>query len=61
MGCGTSSTVVSCSAVPAPGFVGLIAAALNIIMWAVLTIVMIYFVFMLISCLLSFGGGLHLR
>lgn len=36
---------------------GTIMAAINIIMWAVITIFIIYFIFDLIACL---GGGLRL-
>lgn len=46
------------SAPAAGGFVGVIGAVLNIVIWAVLSIALIYFVFGLISCLLSFTGGL---
>ena len=36
---------------------GMIVQAINIVLWAVVTIFVIYFVFALISCLLSMGGG----
>lgn len=39
------------------GFIGFILAALSIVFWAFVAIVMIYFIFMLIGCLLSFTGG----
>ena len=42
----------------ASGFVGFIVAALSIVFWAVVGIMMVYFIFMLIGCLLSFTGGM---
>jgi hypothetical protein len=39
---------------------GIIAQAINIVIWAVIAIMVIYIVFALISCLLGLGGGLHL-
>lgn len=43
---------------PAPsGIIGFVLAALNIIIWAFIAIALVYFVFMLIGCLLSFTGG----
>lgn len=41
----------------ADGVIGFILAALDIIVWAFIAIALIYFVFMLIGCLLSFTGG----
>ncbi len=32
-------------------------AAINIVLWAVIAIFVIYFIFALISCLMSAGGG----
>lgn len=31
-----------------------------IILWAIVAIMVIYFIFALLSCLISMGGGLHL-
>lgn len=42
---------------PAPsGFVGFLAAAVGIIIWAVIVIFIIWLVFTLVSCLLGSGG-----
>lgn len=47
---------------PAPaGFLGIIAAGLNILIWAIIMIAIVVFIFSLISCLLAAVGGLHLR
>lgn len=35
---------------------GIIMQAINIVVWAVIAIAVIYFVFAMISCLLSMGG-----
>jgi hypothetical protein len=37
---------------------GIILRAIDIVVWALIAIVVIYFVFALISCLLGMGGGL---
>lgn len=37
---------------------GIILAILNILLWAVICIFIIYFAFMVISCLMSMGGGM---
>ena len=39
---------------------GMIMAVINIFIWAVILIFVIYFVFALMECLLSGGGGLPL-
>lgn len=39
------------------GFVGFIVTALNIVIWAFIMICLIYFVFGLIGCVISMGGG----
>lgn len=39
---------------------GVIMSAIDIIVWAIVAIAVIYFVFALISCLLGTGGGLPL-
>lgn len=36
---------------------GVIPAVINIVLWAVIAIFVIYFCFALIECLASFGGG----
>lgn len=38
----------------------IVAQIINIVLWAVVAIVVVYIVFALISCLLGAGGGLHL-
>lgn len=45
--------------VPAGAF-GYIAAAINILIWAVVLIAIIMFIFSLIGCLLGVVGGFHL-
>lgn len=40
------------------GLGGLIVGVVNIVIWAFVVIAAIYIVFMLISCLWSFGGGM---
>lgn len=40
--------------------VGIVVAVLRIVVWAVIVIFVIYFCFAMISCLLSYGGGLPL-
>lgn len=42
---------------PISGIVGFVIAAVNIVIWAFIAIALIYFVFMMIGCLLSFTGG----
>jgi hypothetical protein len=37
---------------------GIVMQAISIVLWAFIAICIIYFIFMLISCLLSMGGGL---
>ena len=39
---------------------GIIAQAINIVLWAVICIFIIWVCFMLISCLIGMGGGLSL-
>ena len=39
---------------------GIIMQAINILVWAVVAIFVIYFIFAIISCLFSLGGGLPL-
>jgi hypothetical protein len=41
-------------------FLGFLAAALNIIIWAIVMIAIIYFIFALLSCLLGAAGGFRL-
>jgi hypothetical protein len=44
---------------PSPNsLIGFLAAALNIVIWAILMIAIIYLIFALLSCLLSAVGGL---
>ena len=40
--------------------VNIVIQAIQIIFWAFVAIIVIYFIFMLISCLLGMGGGLAL-
>jgi hypothetical protein len=42
------------------GGFAVVTGALNIALWAVVAILVIIFCFMLISCLMSFGGGVSL-
>jgi hypothetical protein len=49
--------VLSAAGVAVPGP---LLQIINIFVWAVIAIFAIIIVFMLISCLLSMGGGLHL-
>lgn len=44
----------------AGGLLGFVAAALNIVIWAVIMIAIIYLIFDLISCLVGATGGLRL-
>ena len=37
---------------------GVIRSAIDIVMWAIIAIVVVTFVFQLISCLFSMGGGI---
>ena len=39
---------------------GIIVQIVNIILWAIICIYVIYFVFMLLECLVGSGGGLSL-
>src|SRR5262245_52589401 len=44
---------------PSPaGLLGFVAAALNIVIWAVIMIAVIYLIFALLSCLIGAVGGL---
>jgi hypothetical protein len=43
----------------AAGPLGFVAAALNIIIWAIIMIAIIWFIFALIGCLLGAAGGLR--
>jgi hypothetical protein len=44
---------------PAPsGLLGFVAAALNIVIWAIIMIAVIYLIFALLSCLIGAVGGL---
>lgn len=42
------------------GDLGILGQALNIVLWAVICIYVIYIVFALIGCLIGMGGGLSL-
>lgn len=44
---------------PAGGMLGFVAAALNIVIWAIIMIAIIYLIFSLIACLLGAAGGLR--
>ena len=47
------------SGAPSPtGLLGFVAAALNIVIWAILMIAVIYLIFALLSCLVGSIGGL---
>ncbi len=39
---------------------GIIMAAINIFVWAIVAIFVVMFIFQLISCLVGAGGGLHM-
>jgi hypothetical protein len=39
---------------------GIVLAVINIVLWAIIAIYVIYFCFMLIGCLAGSGGGLFL-
>lgn len=39
---------------------GTVVAIINIVLWAIVAIMVIKVIFMLLSCLLGMGGGLHL-
>jgi len=41
---------------PVSGFLGIIAAALNILIWAIVVIIVVKFLFALIACLFAVGG-----
>lgn len=42
------------------GLLGFVAAALNIVIWAIIMIAIIYLIFSLIACLIGAVGGLRL-
>lgn len=42
------------------GIGGIIVQAINIVLWAFVTIMVIYFIFALIQCLIGAGGGFPL-
>lgn len=49
------------AASPAPaGLIGFIVAAINIVIWAIIALAIVYICFDLIGCLLSATGGLRL-
>ena len=41
------------------GDFAIVGQVINIILWAIIIIIVIYIVFALVGCLLSMGGGFH--
>jgi len=50
--------VTPISAAPGPGLLGVLVAAINIIIWAIIMIAIVLFIFMLLGCLV--GAAWHI-